>query len=101
MYSGYGGNQASTYLAQRISSASAEELKKPLGDAVAAAVEGVPGATLEATRATDLDRIEELGIDMDHIHSTLQKDGVAAFSNSLDSLLAHLEEKRKTVTRAG
>lgn len=41
-----------------------------------------------------LERLEELGICMEEVHASLQKDGVAAFAASLDSLLATLEKKR-------
>lgn len=51
------------------------------------------GNDLLAARAT-LDRIEEIGINMEHVHSTLQRDGVTAFDNSLNSLLSNLEAKR-------
>lgn len=51
------------------------------------------GYDLPAARAT-LDRIEEFGIDMENVYSTLQKDGVAAFDKSLNSLISNLEEKR-------
>lgn len=53
------------------------------------------GYDLPAAMAT-LNRIEEFGINMDNVHSTLQKDGVAAFDNSLISLLSNLEIKRKS-----
>lgn len=54
------------------------------------------GYDLAQARVT-LDRIEELGIDMEHIHSILQKDGVAAFTASLNSLLSNLDQKRKAL----
>ncbi|MEW6034035.1 MAG: transaldolase [Chloroflexota bacterium] len=64
---------------------------------------GIPHITLgrdtERARRT-LERLEELGISMEEVHAGLQRDGVAAFNSSLDSLLAHLEEKRKTVLGA-
>jgi transaldolase/glucose-6-phosphate isomerase len=47
-----------------------------------------------------LERLEALGICMEEVHSTLQKDGVTAFAASLDSLLATLEERRKAALGA-
>ncbi|MBI2957250.1 MAG: transaldolase [Chloroflexi bacterium] len=52
------------------------------------------GYDQDGARAT-LDRIEDLGINMDEAHATLQREGVAAFDRALDSLLCNLEEKRK------
>ncbi|MBI2856830.1 MAG: transaldolase [Chloroflexi bacterium] len=55
----------------------------------------------DATEARKrLDRLEELGISMEEVHSTLQREGVDSFAKSLDSLLAHLEEKRKALLGA-
>lgn len=58
------------------------------------------GYGLAEARAV-IDRVEELGIAMEHVHSELQRDGVAAFTASLNSLLSNLEEKRKAAAAAG
>ena len=42
-----------------------------------------------------LQRLEEANIDLREVCATLQKDGVAAFAASMDSLLATLEARRK------
>ncbi|MEK7848472.1 MAG: transaldolase [Chloroflexota bacterium] len=58
---------------------------------------GTPRITLggETAGATEvLERLEALGIGMEVVHATLQRDGVAAFAASLDSLLATLEKRR-------
>ena len=55
-----------------------------------------PALTLDASGARAvLDRLEAVGINMEEVHSTLQRDGVASFAASLDSLLYTLEERRK------
>lgn len=43
-----------------------------------------------------LDQLEDAGISMEAVHAALQRDGVKAFTKSLDSLLAHIEERRRT-----
>ncbi|MBI2854503.1 MAG: transaldolase [Chloroflexi bacterium] len=47
-----------------------------------------------------LDQLEEVGICMDEVYASLQKDGISAFTNSLDSLMAHLDQKRKAMIGA-
>ena len=42
-----------------------------------------------------LDRLEAVGINMEEVHSTLQREGVASFAASLESLLSTLEERCK------
>ncbi|MFQ5840059.1 MAG: bifunctional transaldolase/phosoglucose isomerase [Candidatus Methylomirabilales bacterium] len=54
---------------------------------------------LEAAGAA-LARVAELGVDLDAITETLQKDGVAAFAQSFELLLATLEEKREAILRS-
>lgn len=48
-----------------------------------------------------LNDLQGLGICMEHVCSSLQKDGVKAFSDSLDSLLKTLEERRQMALAAG
>jgi len=50
-----------------------------------------------AQAAKRLDQLEETGLNMEEVHAALQRDGVIAFTKSLDSLLAHIEERRKTL----
>lgn len=61
---------------------------------------GKVNPTLEA-RLTEAEasitRLEELGVDLKSITEKLQEDGVAALSNSFDSLLDTLEEKRHEI----
>jgi transaldolase len=47
-----------------------------------------------------LDRLGELGIEMEDVAATLEEQGVAAFGESYDGLLAALETKRASLTRA-
>jgi len=61
---------------------------------------GKVNPTLEArlTEAeTSITSLAELGVDLKSITEKLQKDGVAAFSSSFDSLLDTLEEKRHEI----
>jgi transaldolase/glucose-6-phosphate isomerase len=74
-------------------------------------VDTVPPATLNAfldhgavapTLAAGMDeaygqlaRLADLGIDLDAITQRLQEDGVAAFANAFDSLIASIEQKRE------
>jgi transaldolase/glucose-6-phosphate isomerase len=51
---------------------------------------------LEDARAA-LARLAEIGIDLDGIAEKLQKDGVASFTSSFDSLMSTLEKKRKSM----
>lgn len=44
-----------------------------------------------------LEHLASIGIDLDAITERLLKEGVAAFANSFDNLLAALEEKRKII----
>ncbi|MEE9203311.1 MAG: transaldolase [Dehalococcoidia bacterium] len=64
---------------------------------------GTPAHTLgrdsAAARAV-LERLEAVGISMEEVHATLQKDGVTAFAASLDSLVGTLEERRKAALGA-
>ena len=39
-------------------------------------------------------RLEDLGISMDKVTSTLLEDGVKSFADSYDQLVANIEEKR-------
>ena len=61
---------------------------------------GKVNPTLEA-RLTEAEasitRLEELGVDLKSITEKLQEDGAAAYSNSFDSLLDTLEEKRHEI----
>ena len=61
---------------------------------------GKVNPTLEA-RLTEAEasitRLAELGVDLKSITEKLQEDGAAAFSNSFDSLLDTLEEKRHEI----
>lgn len=61
---------------------------------------GKVNPTLEA-RLTEAEasitHLEELGVDLKSITEKLQEDGAAAFSNSFDSLLDTLEEKRHEI----
>jgi len=61
---------------------------------------GKVNPTLEA-RLTEAEasitRLEQLGVDLKSITEKLQQDGAAAFSNSFDSLLDTLEEKRHEI----
>lgn len=75
-------------------------------------VNTLPEATLEAfddhgtldrtldTEIDDLDerwaQLDEIGIDMDDVATTLEIDGVAAFSASFDSLLETLDDKARS-----
>ena len=43
--------------------------------------------------------LQEVGVDMDDVTSGLLADGVKAFADSFDSLIAHIEEKRAAVLR--
>jgi transaldolase/glucose-6-phosphate isomerase len=49
---------------------------------------------LDEARA-DLDRLSQLGIDLDVITKRLEDDGISAFSNSLETLLSSIERKHK------
>ena len=51
---------------------------------------------LDESRA-HLDRLAELGIDLDAVTAKLQTDGVAAFAHSFDSLLASIASKRAAI----
>ncbi len=79
-------------------------------------VNTMPPATLEAFRdhgrvaetlTANLDEAREvlaslarIGIDLDQVTETLQREGVDAFSTSLDKLLASLDEKRCSILSA-
>jgi len=56
-------------------------------------VEPTLEAGLDEARA-QLDRLAELGVDLDAITQKLQDDGVAAFAKSFDSLMASIAHKR-------
>jgi transaldolase len=45
--------------------------------------------------ATHLDALSEVGVDMEEVTAQLERDGVGAFVESCEALLATLEEKRK------
>jgi transaldolase len=47
-----------------------------------------------------VDRLSELGIDLDEVTDKLQVDGVKAFSDSFESLLSSVERKRKLFVQA-
>ncbi len=47
-----------------------------------------------------MDRLAEAGIDMDAVTLQLQHEGVKAFADSFDQLIARLEERRKTLVGA-
>jgi transaldolase len=47
-----------------------------------------------------IDRLGELGVDLDEITERLQVDGVKAFAGSFDSLLSSIEAKQKTLAQA-
>jgi transaldolase len=47
-----------------------------------------------------IDRLRELGVDLDEITERLQVDGVKAFAGSFDSLLSSIEAKQKTLAQA-
>ena len=49
--------------------------------------------------AAQIDRLSELGIDFDAITAELQTEGVEAFADSLDDLLATLAEKTKSLEK--
>ena len=57
---------------------------------------------LEGTEEAEsfLARLAELGVDLDTITEQLQKDGVTAFADSFDQLLATLEKKRQSLSSA-
>jgi transaldolase len=57
-------------------------------------------AGLDEARA-DLQRLADLGIDLDAITQTLQDDGVAAFAKSFESLMGSIAEKREKLLVGG
>ena len=59
---------------------------------------GVAADTLSGTASAgnaELDRLAEAGIDLDEISDELQREGVAAFAKSYQTLLASLDTKRQ------
>lgn len=56
--------------------------------------EGVPGAQAA------LDRLAAVGIDLEAVTAQLLREGVKAFADSYDQLLAALEAKRKVLVPA-
>ena len=80
-------------------------------------VNTIPPATMDALRdhgkvrptveegveeaAADVARLAELGVDLDRITEELQEEGVKAFADSYEALLAAVEEKRAAVTGEG
>jgi transaldolase len=61
--------------------------------APAALVTDVDGA------AAQIDALGDLGIDFDEVTTELQTEGVAAFADSYDELLATIEAKRSALAR--
>ena len=80
-------------------------------------VDTLPPATLDAFRdhgrvrpsleegvdeaAAVIDRLGEVGVDLDDITDRLQRDGVAAFAASFDGLLSAVERKRRAMVAHG
>ncbi len=63
---------------------------------------GEIGHTLEADldiAQRDIDALKPVGIDLDEITQQLEREGVAAFADSYDQLLAALDEKRSAVAK--
>ncbi|MBC7460012.1 MAG: transaldolase [Thermoleophilia bacterium] len=74
----------------------------PLATLEAYADHGSPEITIDAARVErarrELDRLMEAGIDMTVVTDELRDEGVAAFVNAFDGLLADVASKRATVT---
>ena len=63
----------------------------------------VPGPTIKenlAEAAAALERLKALGIELDAVAEKLQEDGVKAFADSFDQLMAALERKRSVLVTA-
>jgi transaldolase/glucose-6-phosphate isomerase len=57
----------------------------------------VSGATADQDPSEDLKALADAGIDLDDVTEQLLRDGIVAFENSLDGLLAGIEAKREAI----